>query len=276
MGRISTQIRPYVVSFYNNVILPTYDLYPDPNTVTKQGKEIKELERGITSKQIIAYLKENKKETIDRKVVVERYLKPLSNQGILNETKSEIDGRSNIYSPVEGFETGISSLFENDNDPRLSVIRPECYPSISAIKKDLERLSSKIPRESRYTQERRGIIKNSKGQVLNFADILAYIGNPEKCFKMASLQEEEKRSHGFKKSCLGCHFEYLDGKKWYDNDKNPTRTVDNLNIVNDTTIASIVKFPPLSHMITPQFLIHSGDDDGKSRLSAGSDRGSKM
>jgi hypothetical protein len=137
MNRISSQVRPYVAEFINDVIIPTYNKYEDANIGTRDGKEVKELERGISINQIIDYCKKHGMEIFGKQAIRERYLKPLCNQGILNEIKSEIDKRAFIYAPVEGFETGISSLFDDDTDPRLIVQHSECYPSVDRLREEL-------------------------------------------------------------------------------------------------------------------------------------------
>ena len=80
-------------------------------------RKSKRLERGITDAQIADYLQENGMENLDKDTIRKRFLDPLCNQGVLNKTKSEIDRRSAIYSPVKDYETGISSIFDDDKDP---------------------------------------------------------------------------------------------------------------------------------------------------------------
>jgi hypothetical protein len=236
MNRISSQVRPYVADFYNNVIVPTYDKYEEPNTGIRDGKEVKESERGISTNQIVDYLKKHEMEVLDKKVISERYLKPLSNQGILNEIRSEIDKRSFIYAPVEGFETGISSLFNDDTDPRLAVLHSKCYPYMDRLQEEFFRLSTRSEREKGDIKSSRYKVKNFDGDEIDFAEMKNYLGNPEKCFKMGFREEEENRHSKFKNSCLGRLFGYLKRQKPNGDTKKSTKETENPDIVDDVTI----------------------------------------
>jgi hypothetical protein len=236
MNRISSQVRPYVAEFYNDAILPTYKEHEDNSTGIRDGKEVRELERGISSKQIQEYLKKHGMEVLDKKIINERYLKPLVNQGILNEIKSEIDRRGWIYSPVEGFETGISSLFDDDIDPRLSVIHSEYYPSMDRLQKEFERLSARTYRKTGDILSSRYKIKNSDGDEIDFAKMKNYLGNSEKCFKMGFLEEEEKCYSKSKNTCLGGLFGHLKNQKADSEFKKSIKEVKNPYIVDDVTI----------------------------------------
>jgi hypothetical protein len=55
--------------------------------------------------------------------LLNKYLYPLINQGIIDKVQSKIDGRQNIYFPVQGGErNNLSALFEDPDNPRLKSI----------------------------------------------------------------------------------------------------------------------------------------------------------
>lgn len=195
MNRASSKIRPYVAEFYNIAILPTYNRYLNPNSITKDGKTILELDRGITDAQIAEYLKENGMEILDKDTIRDRFLDPLCRQGVLNKTKSEIDKRSSIYSPVKDYETGISSIFDDDQDPRLTVRDPECYPTIEKIQDQFFSVSRRPLREKGDIVSNRYEVKNFDQQKIDFAEMQNYLGNSDKCFKRGyHLNEHSKNA----------------------------------------------------------------------------------
>ena len=54
--------------------------------------------------------------------LLKHYLYPLLNLGIIDKVKSTIDGKANIYFPVE--EGNINTLFSDPDDKRLEVYDP--------------------------------------------------------------------------------------------------------------------------------------------------------
>ena len=236
MHRASSQIRLYVAEFYNDVFLPTYNSYEVANTGVKGGETVTESQRGITDAQIDKYIKNNGMETFDRRTIRERFLDPLSNQGILNKTRSEIDRRSFIYSPVKDYETGISSIFDDDKDPRLTIEDPECYPTIEKIADQFSVVSSQSLRERGDITANRYEIKNSDQQKIDFAEMISYLGNPDKCFKMGFSKEEEKRHTKLENTALGRLFGHLKHRNLVNLLKKPSKKVENPDIVDDVTI----------------------------------------
>ena len=236
MNRASSQIRPYVAEFYNNIFLPTYNSHEVANTRVKDGESVTESQRGITDAQIDKYIKNNGMETFDQRTIRERFLDPLSNQGVLNKTRSEIDRRKFIYSPVKDYETGISSIFDDDKDPRLTISDPECYPTIEKIADQFSVISTQSLRGKGDQTASRYEIKNSDQQKIDFAEMIFNLGNPDKCFKMGFSKEEEKRHTKLENTCLGRLFGHLKHRNLVSLLKKPSKKVENPNIVDDVTI----------------------------------------
>ena len=229
MNAISSQIRPYVVDFYNRVIIPTYKENPKPNRKEKRGKVIEESERGITSAQIKAYLVKHKKTLklpiMSEEDIMEKYMNPLSNQGVLNKMESDIDGRSKIFAPIEGYETGIITLFEKEDDSRL-VVSKAFFPTLDKIKEDLKkRISVLFTREHTDILTSRCVIEDPKGQMQDLAEMSGYLARLQKYFKIFESWTWENRRKTEQKTCLGQIFGYLEGQ-----------SLENPNIVNDFTI----------------------------------------
>ena len=200
MNKASSKIRPYVAEFYNIAILPTYNDHKDLNTVTKDGKTITEVERGITDAQIADYLKKNGMEILDKETIRKRFLDPLCNQGVLNKTKSEIDKRSSIYSPVKDYETGISSIFDDDKDPRLTIRDPDFYPTMEKIREQYLFISKRPlskGSEKGDIVSNRYEIKNFNDDQIDFADIQNYLGKIDKVFKRGYPLFETLKSMDF-------------------------------------------------------------------------------
>jgi hypothetical protein len=129
-------IRPYLSRWYNEAFVPRFEaLGGKPNEDrTEDGHLIaKEKHAGLTTeqlaektKQVFGGFKPTSKELLNK------YLYPLCNQGILDFVKSEINGKYNIYFPVE--EGNLYSIFDDSSDLKLKVSHPERFPSKNFLK----------------------------------------------------------------------------------------------------------------------------------------------
>ena len=113
MKTASLTIRPYQQEWYNTVFLPAFaELDPEPNTRTNEYGTIiaKESVVGITTKQLVDKMKQQGNE-VSNDAIYENYLRPLTKQGVINSVRSIINGKENLYYPVNSEnETGASVL----------------------------------------------------------------------------------------------------------------------------------------------------------------------
>lgn len=137
-----SNVRSYIVEFYNRVFKYTYGLLSGPDYLIKtkynnkgESYEVKITEdrEGLTT--IVLAEKTNEilgipKPSTDE--LYKQYLQPLMNQGIIDKITSKIDGRANIYFPSDE-NRNISSLFANSDDLRLEARDHAFYPTQEAM-----------------------------------------------------------------------------------------------------------------------------------------------
>jgi hypothetical protein len=143
-------LRPYVLEWYYEVFLETYNAKKEPDSKEKDGKTIIEKRIALTTEQLIEKSKEvyGQQQAFTSKTILENYLYPLINQNYIDKTESEIDKRANIYYPVLTNTTKYIKLFENERSNKFSqqtkvpVIDSTMYPNkkylISKIQQVLE------------------------------------------------------------------------------------------------------------------------------------------
>ena len=131
METASLSIRPYQQDWLTNVFLPAFEeMGPEPNCkISEYGGTIiaKESVVGLTTKQIVDKMNQlGLKASISN--VYENYLRPLIKQGIINYSKSILNGKENLYYPANNnsdTENGLSnSLLPLTEDCRLILSKP--------------------------------------------------------------------------------------------------------------------------------------------------------
>jgi hypothetical protein len=128
METASLSIRPYQQDWLTNVFLPAFEeLNPEPNCKTNYHGDIIEKESvvGLTTKQIAD--KMNKQgANVSITQIYENYLRPLIKQGVINSTRSVLNGKENLYYPVNADDADVllSSIFPITEDCRLILNKP--------------------------------------------------------------------------------------------------------------------------------------------------------
>ena len=145
MRMASSMMRPYIALWYNVVFLPSFKELPDePNKLTRkytdsytgQEKEtlvLQETDVGITSRELAKKTYEIMKMSINAEQVREQSLFSLREMGIINMTRSVINSRDSLCSPVEG---SIFSLFDDDSDARLKISDYRLYPTKNLLEQE--------------------------------------------------------------------------------------------------------------------------------------------
>jgi hypothetical protein len=185
MDRAASSVRPYIAKWYNEVFLPTYrekDGKLD-EAIVNGNLLIREMHVGVTTeqlaektKEIFGGLKPSSKE------LLEKYLYPLLNQGIIDKIQSQINGRYNIFFPAEEETQGgnIFSLFEDADVPKLKVSEHNLYPSTEHIE---ESFRSMLGRYSNGRGENRYQLIDTNEKAISPHELAhKYYSFPESCF----------------------------------------------------------------------------------------------
>jgi hypothetical protein len=130
-------VRPYIANWFNDVFISAFkDLDGKPNeSKDKFGNTIiKERYVGVTTDQLAEKTKTVygglKPSSGD---LLNKYLYPLLNQGIVDKVQSEINGKYNLYFPVETTGSNIFALFQDPDDIRLKAPIRSAYPTKNII-----------------------------------------------------------------------------------------------------------------------------------------------
>jgi hypothetical protein len=195
MATAANALRAYIIDWYNEVFLSAYnDLEGNASVLldSRGGVLMKEIYVGVNTKQlsdktavIMGVSKANAKD------ILQQYLYPMWNLGIIDRVKSEIDRRGYIWYPVE--QGNIHTLFTDPDDKRLEVIDPSYYPTKKYIE-DNNRTFVKYSSEGEGHPEKRLRLVDPKGSTMTVSQLIdGYLYNPEIAFKEPS--KENNHNH---------------------------------------------------------------------------------
>jgi hypothetical protein len=197
MATAANALRAYIIDWYNSVFLPAYNDLEGKVSVlldSKGNTVMKEIYVGVNTKQlsdktaeIMGVSKANAKD------ILQQYLYPMWNLGIIDRVKSEIDRRGYIWYPVE--EGNIPTLFTDPDDKRLEVIDPSFYPTKKYIE-DNSRTFVKYSSKGEGPTEKRLKLVDPEGYNITVTQLIdQYLNNPEIAFKEPS--KENNHNHNY-------------------------------------------------------------------------------
>ena len=98
-----SNIRPYLVVMYNEVIFPLYSKIEEPRSDQDVIRECadKETYKGLRVQEIIDGAKEELHFTISAKEMYNKYLTPMAELGLINWQRSELKGNEKIFMPSD-------------------------------------------------------------------------------------------------------------------------------------------------------------------------------
>ena len=226
MEIVASSVRPYQVDWFNNCFLKAFESLSTENVkmIMEDGKEVilKENCIGLTAQQLRDYMKKDSNETLSSHALLDKYIYPLLNHGIIDKVKSVIDRRTWIYFPTQDSAEGIFSLFKDSSDPRLEILSDEdirhrnysirqssdgvsptndeyCSVSVDLTTESFEKLIKEdISRclEKYYVQNgksRYKLIFDEK-EISVSQVCTEYFSNPEACFKMRETSGNDEKS----------------------------------------------------------------------------------
>ncbi len=151
-------VRPYILEWYYDVFLPTYNMKTEPDSKVKpHGKDGNVIERienriAVTTQQLSDATMKILSKKLSSKQIREAYLDQLINEGYVDNEKSEVNRSADIYFPIsittkeEAQQVAKTAVFEVAplNTARMKVIVenssifPRCDYIISKIDSLLE------------------------------------------------------------------------------------------------------------------------------------------
>jgi hypothetical protein len=123
--------------------------------------------------------------------ILKHYLYPLLNLGIIDKVRSNIDSRTNIYSPVEA--GNINTLFADPNDPRLEVTDPAYYPTKECIEESCRTILEYCSKDGGVNDRKYRLVDHEGKDITPEELVERYLYNPEVCFKEPSKEQPQER-----------------------------------------------------------------------------------
>jgi hypothetical protein len=181
-------VRPYIANWFNDVFVPAFkDLDGKPNELKGDYDNviIKEKHVGVTTEQLSEKTKHVyggiKPSSQD---LLNKYLYPLINQGIVDKVPSEINRKYNLFYPVEATTGGsnIFALFQDPDDIRLKAPSPNAYPTKNIIE-DYIRTSLDCYSKEGVENKTKYRLIDVEGKDITPTELAEkYFSSPEDCF----------------------------------------------------------------------------------------------
>ena len=188
-----SNIRPYLVVMYNEVIFPLYLQIDEPRSDKDVYGNVmgKETYKGLRVQEIIEGAKDILHFTISAKEMYNKYLTPMAELGLLNWQKSIIKGSEKIFMPSNIDAPKVFSMFPDINDLTLEVTDMAFYPSKEAIEQSYgsrSKLSSEHGGKKIFDIYR---LEDHEGKEISVSELVEeYLSNPELCFKTGWTEME--------------------------------------------------------------------------------------
>jgi hypothetical protein len=119
----SNGVRPYVLEWYQDVFLPTYNQKQNPDSKASPDDKyiLEESRNAVTTQQLADATFDKKGKKISTKYVRQTYLDQLINQGYVDSVSSQLDKRAEIYFPVVTTTTTAATMTEDKNNKKYAI-----------------------------------------------------------------------------------------------------------------------------------------------------------
>jgi hypothetical protein len=174
MERGGSNVRTHLAQCYNEVVYPTYI-----NTIGNDASI-----KGLTSQEIAEAMHEKLKiaKPSIRDLYI-KYLKPLSNLGLLSYTKNEDNRNENLWYPADIEVSNVFSLFKN-SVLKLTVTDPNAFPSSNVIEEEYGFLRSTGAGEGCSISEKLYRLEDADGTEITVQKMIErYFQDPESCLE---------------------------------------------------------------------------------------------
>jgi hypothetical protein len=182
MERGGTNIKSYLVDFYNRVFLPRFQ---QENGLVKGDEIEKENHVGLTTEEIGQAMQKLGIPYPGSKLLRDTYLYPLSNCGLLDYEKSILNRSQNLWFPTDlDANTNAFKLFKDD-DRKLG-IEKEFYPDVKLIEVFYRSIVRDAEDSVDVQQKKLYLLEDADGTEISVNKMIdKYFSNPEMCFKIA-------------------------------------------------------------------------------------------
>lgn len=125
-------VRPYVLMWYHQVFLPTFNAKKEPDFRTNsKGIVLVENKIAVTTEQLSKATEDIQQKIMSKQQIRENYVEPLVNQGYIDKIDSELDKRTDIYYPVILKIDKLNGMADPSNfsqGTKIKVIDPTIFP----------------------------------------------------------------------------------------------------------------------------------------------------
>jgi hypothetical protein len=190
-------VRPYILEWYDEVFLPTYNDKSRPDTKNDKTED----RIAVTTKELMEKTLEIKGISFNNQKLLENYIYPLLNCNYISSEDSQIDRRAKIYYPVNDKKENNNNLFQKMKTNNLSQTHKlplqdfMTYPS-------KEYINSNIQDIMRYSSEHRSFILEDEDGIEKTVDEIVdrYYSNADNYFildkrAVMDVSEEYHESH---------------------------------------------------------------------------------
>jgi hypothetical protein len=189
-------VRPYIRKWYHDVFIKTYNEKIDLNSkVSSRGEILREKRKALTTEELVEKTEEIYARVYTRKQVLETYINPLINHGLVENIESELDKRANIYFPRITRMAKNGKLLENQqtnsfsDQTRIVITDPTIFP-------DKHHIISEIQQVLDYSKNKDISIKISDhtGKEITVDELVdRYYPNPKDFFELQDQNNDASK-----------------------------------------------------------------------------------
>jgi hypothetical protein len=188
-----SNIRPYMVAMYNEVIFPLWADIKEPRVDKDEFGNVlaREKEKGLTVKEIIDGAKEKLNVNISKRDMHYKYLIPMAELNLINWTKSVLKRNEKIYYPADPEARTVHSLFP-DGDLRLIVTDKSFYPTKEYLEQCYGFRSKLLLEHGGKNFSDIYRLEDHEGNEILMSELIyRYLSNPDLCFKVGWAEMDE-------------------------------------------------------------------------------------
>jgi hypothetical protein len=133
----NTGVSPFILEWFEKIFLPLYQSKDNikASAIDSHGQQVTETHVGVTTDELIAKTLKEENKNLSSKELLQRYLNPLRNQGVIDSVPSIINKSRKVFFPSSGaikesfFHSFIDKKNESFDNIRFKVVNPKAYPT---------------------------------------------------------------------------------------------------------------------------------------------------